>query len=114
MNYKEFRDTCSWMLKMYPDTDLIYADDMDEIIGKCICTNYIKSGSRWKEIGKGTKEMSRQFYMNCVDAIPFFRRLGGIERVSKGYTYIGYIPTEISSINPDKTKKTKREFIIER
>lgn len=110
MTYKDFKETYSWMLKEYPGTDNIYREDMTEEIGTCEIVNYEKSGSRWKEISNQTRPISRVFYMNCVDAIPFFKGLGGTERVTMGYTRVGYIPTEISSISPDKQRKTMRVF----
>lgn len=114
MSYKEFKKTYSWMIKKYPETSNIYADNLKEIIGACKTTRYEKSGTRWKATETETNEMSREYYANCVDAIPFFRGLGGSERVTMGYTYQGYIPTEISSISPDGKSKVVRRFIIER
>ena len=53
-------------------------------------------------------------FKNIISSIPFFRNLGGSERVTKGYTIAGYIPVELSSISPDKAIKIVRKFKVER
>ena len=53
-------------------------------------------------------------FKNIISSIPFFRNLGGFERVTKGYTIAGYIPVELSSISPDKKIKIVRKFKVER
>ena len=49
-----------------------------------------------------------------ISSIPFFRDLGGSERVTKGYTVAGYIPVELSSISPSRETKIVRSFKVER
>ena len=49
-----------------------------------------------------------------ISSIPFFRDLGGSERVTKGYTIAGYIPVELSSISPSRETKIVRSFKVER
>ena len=110
MNYKEFKNTYSFMVKKYPDITSIYGV---EINATCIIENYVKSGKKW--ILSDTKQdnnISSEYYFNVVNAIPFFRNLGGKELISCKYTKYGYIPYQINSINPDKTKKTIRTFIF--
>lgn len=110
MNYKEFKNTYSFMAKKYPDTTSIYGV---EITATCIIENHVKSGKKW--ILSETKQdnnISSEYYFNVVNAIPFFRSLGGKELISCKYTKYGYIPYEINSINPTRTEKTKRTFIF--
>lgn len=112
MTYKEFQETYSYARKMWPDVYMIFSDNMDEKICTEKKTEYVKVGSRWKKENETTESFSRRYYMNCVDAVPFFRRLGGIEHVSKSYTPYGLIPVSISSISPDGTEKVVREFVF--
>ena len=74
------------------------------------------SGKSWKknpvEINKSI--INSENFKNIISSIPFFRNLGGSERVTKGYTIAGYIPVELSSISPDKETKIVRRFKIER
>jgi len=112
MTYAEFKKTYPWITRETPDVTSIYSDYMMEIIGKVQIVNYEKVGRQWKEVTRQTDDMTRTAYMNIVDAVPFFRKLGGRETVTKGYTRYGYIPTEISSISPDKRNKTVRRFIF--
>lgn len=113
MTYMEFYDTYSWMHKKYPDTSS-FCGKMDERVGTVRTTNYKKHGSRWVETNAETIDITGEYYCNCVDAVPFFRRIGGYEKVSMGYTFMGYIPVEIISISPSKDKKTVRKFSIEK
>lgn len=112
MTYIEFNETYGWMVKKYPYTSS-FCSKMDERVGTVKTTRYRKHGKRWKETGTRTEELTGRFYCNCVDAVPFFRNIGGYERVSASYTYMGYIPVEITSISPDKTEKVVRKFDIE-
>ena len=64
---------------------------------------------RWKETEKETETINTEYYMNCIEATPFFKRLG-TEKVYKGYSIAGYIPLEIVSISPTKTEKIIRKF----
>ena len=112
MSYKEFRSTYSWMLDEYPETENIYKEDMSEVIGQCEIIHFSKAGTRWKEDSRQTEPLTRYYYANVIDAVPFFKGLGGSERVGCSYTKLGYIPTEVSSISPDKQQKTLRIFRI--
>ena len=80
------------------------------IIGECRKEEYIKSGRSWKLVETETEPITPANYCNGVDAIPFFRNLGGREIVSMGYTKLGYIPTESNSISPDREKKIIRKY----
>ena len=113
MTYSEFRKTYRDMLKKYPGTGNIYREDMQETIGTCIKTTYTKRGSRWIETEKERAEFTRANYCNCVDAVPFFRALGGYEKVETGYTYKGFLPVQINSISPDKKQKIVRTFVFD-
>ena len=110
MNYTEFQKTYKWMLKKYPETSNIYNPDLSEVIGEIEIKNYTKSGSRWIETGSKKEKVTREYYCNVVDAIPFFRNLGGKETVQSSYTYNGYLPVFISSLNPSRDEKTTRYF----
>lgn len=112
MTYKEFKETYKWLVKNYPDATSIYSDNMEEKNGIVKITKQVKTGSRWKTIEEETEEMTRRFYMNCVDAIPFFRNCGGIETVTKCYTKYGLIPVKVISTSPDREQRTIREFIF--
>ena len=111
MNYSEFRKTYAWMIKAYPETSEIYRENFSgSLIGKCITEQYEKSGKTWKKISENRKDVSPEYYSNVIDAIPFFRNLGGFERVECAYTVRGYLPVKVISISPDKEKKTVRIF----
>ena len=111
MNYNEFKKTYNWTLKHYPGTHELYNSDFDGLlIGHVTVKRYEKRGARWILISESRKDVIPAYYFNTVDAIPFFKGLGGSERVSCGYCVRGYVPLEISSISPDKTMKTVREF----
>ena len=75
-------------------------------------TRYIKEGRKWLRIEREISEVTQDQYNNIVNAKQFFINLGGVERHSKDYTYIGYIVTEINSISPDRKYKTVRSFKV--
>ena len=72
------------------------------------------SGKSWKS--KADEETIRKvktdWYHNIFDGIPFFRGLGGSERVEYGYTYAGYLPVQCTSISPDRETKVIRRYWI--
>ena len=74
------------------------------------------SGKSWKKNPVETNEevITPKKFELIISSIPFFRDLGGSERVTKGYTIAGYIPVELSSISPDKETKIVRKFKVER
>ena len=49
----------------------------------------------------------KKYYMKVEE---YARNESGKSWKSKTYTYEGYIPTKLTSINPDKTKKVIRYF----
>ena len=74
------------------------------------------SGKSWKKNPVETDEevISVEQFKNIIGSIPFFRNLGGSERVTQGYTIAGYIPVELSSISPSRETKIVRSFKVER
>ena len=111
MNYNEFRKTYNWTLKHYSGTHELYNSDFyGLLLGHVTIRKYEKRGTRWYLVSESREDVTPAYYFNTVDAIPFFKALGGSERVSCGYCVRGYVPLEISSISPDKTMKTVREF----
>ena len=81
-------------------------------------TRYSKtdSGKSWrtKADAEETKTISFDEYFNYISSVQFFKNLGGTERIEKGYTVGGYIPTKLTSINPSKDTKIVRQFKITR
>ena len=73
-----------------------------------------ESGKNWKSNPTETEitTINQETYNNIFskETQAFFRNLGGFERITKTYTCEGYIPTRLTSINPDKTKKIIRYF----
>ena len=74
------------------------------------------SGKSWKKNPVETDEeiITPKKFELIISSIPFFRDLGGSERVTKGYTIAGYIPVELSSISPERKTKIVRSFKVER
>ena len=74
------------------------------------------SGKSWKKNPVETNEevISPKKFELIISSIPFFKDLGGSERVTKGYTIAGYIPVELSSISPSRETKIVRSFKVER
>lgn len=72
------------------------------------------SGKSWKSKpdSEECRKIPAEWYHNYFDAIPFFRNLGGSERVEMGYTYAGYLPVLLTSISPDREKKIVRKFYV--
>ena len=75
---------------------------------------YEKKGSRWVETEREEKQITEENYENVINSKHFFTNLGGTERHSKSYTYIGYIVTTVNSISPDRQNKTVRHFTVSR
>jgi len=108
MTYEEMRSTYKWLKKNYPEVSGVLNEE-----GTVTKETYYKVGSRWKLAETETEHFDDRYYMNTFDAVPFFRRLGGYEKVTCQYTTLGYIPTEVVSISPDKTTKIVRKFRFE-
>ena len=63
-------------------------------------------------VDESNRVITEQNYKNIVsdDTIKFFRRLGGRESVTRGYTRVGYLVVRLVSTSPDRQSKTIREF----
>lgn len=107
MSYSEFKENYPYSNKHY-NIDSIFSFSGTIIEEK---TEYSRKTStrRWKETEKETETISAEYYMNIIEATPFFKRCGS-EKVYKGYSLVGYIPLEIVSISPCKTEKIVRKF----
>lgn len=64
----------------------------------------------YEETSRSVESVSETHYENCVEAAPFFRRLGGSETLTREYTTKGYLVTRILSISPDGKTKVERLF----
>ena len=79
-------------------------------------TEYEKteSGKSWKSkpVLVEKEVITRDQYNNLTgdDTLRFFRRLGGSQVVACCYTKHGFIIVQLSSCNPDRTRKIVREF----
>ena len=75
-----------------------------------------ESGKSWKRKSDSeeTSEIEFNEYFNYLSSVEFFKNLGGTERVEKGYTISGYVPTKLTSISPNKDTKIIRSFRITR
>jgi len=109
MTYGEFKEQYRWMVRNYPGTTT-FCGMLEKPVGVETKTTYEKVGRKWKAVRVESEEISGMYYCNAIDAIPFFRNLGGRENVTMAYTYNGYIPVEVSSISPDKQRKTVRKY----
>ena len=86
MNFKEFRKQYAWTLKKYPGTMELYYGNFDvSLIGTVTTENYEKRGNKWFLVSTERNDVSPAYYFNTVDAVPFFRNLGGYEKVTCGY-----------------------------
>lgn len=103
--YQEAKQTYKALFKKYPG--MLEAFDRRPLMTE---SSFVKSGSKWIETERRERFVDAETYYNVFSAIPFFRNLGGFERVSMSYTRAGYIPVEVVSISPDRTKKTVRSF----
>jgi hypothetical protein len=72
--------------------------------------NYTKDGKKWVMKNAETEQIFFDTVKTIANSVGFFRRLGGVERLEKNYTSMGYVPVKLTSINPDKTVKTIRKF----
>ena len=109
MTYSDFKKSYRVTLKKYPDTSALFEV---ENAGKCKITTERKNGKRWTASEITTEEMTFNYYFNILESIPFFRNLGGYERVTNAYTKHGYIPVKLISISPDGNTRITREFIF--
>ncbi len=108
MTYNEIKTNYKWTVKKAPD--VINLRDIDGRFITLTETRYTKRGGRWTETESTTELIPVEFYLNSVDAIPFFKNLGGREKLVLAYTQYGHIPVEIQSISPYGENKTVRRF----
>ena len=111
MKYSEFVKTYSRTLKKYPEIERLWRATPENNI-KLVKIEYEKSGSRWKEVKRTENMIDFIHYTNIIDAIPFFKNLGGYEKTECGYTKAGYLPIIQHSINPSRDRKSLYEFHI--
>ena len=111
MNYDDFRKTYKWILKKYPETSNFF--NRNDITIKMVVNRYYKNGTKWSLTESLTENITPENYLNVVDAVPFFKNLGGYEKIDAGYTKYGYIPKFSNSISPDRTEKITRQFIFD-
>jgi hypothetical protein len=71
-----------------------------------------KAGTKtvWVETEREKREITEEQYKNIIDAVPFFRRLGGSEYLERGYTECGYRVVRILSTSPNKECRVERRF----
>ena len=83
---------------------------MEEKNIKMVEKRYYKASKSWKLSEVVEENITKEYYLNIVNSVKFFRGLGGFERLTKSYTYAGYIPVQLNSISPDKQEKIIRSF----
>lgn len=111
MNYKEFKKTYNGVISEYPNTKELYkgaARFESETIGTCEIIRYEKIGRKWIVTRRESETITAYNYFNIFSAVPFFRALGGSEKVKKAYTIYGNIPFRVASISPDGDTKVVR------
>ena len=73
-----------------------------------------KAGTKnaYREVSKEVTEITERQHEITTndDTIKWFRRLGGSQSVTHGYTYAGYVVIKLVSTSPDKQSKTIREY----
>lgn len=109
MDYTEFKKKYHYATKKYPDT-MSLPFNSDKFIGSMTKTKQIKVKSKWIDIEEETKSITTLFYMNTLEAIPFFHNLGGSETVYTTYTPMGYIPYKIISTSPARDERYIYKF----
>lgn len=107
MSWQEFKSKYKATLKKYPDIGDLWGRNYKITLKE---ESYEKQGNRWVLVDSFTQDIPFEYYLNAVDASPFFKGLGGKESISKSYTIAGYIPVEIRSTSPDGMQKTIRKY----
>lgn len=76
--------------------------------------NTTESGNfRRKPITEYTEIVSGEFYENFIRSIDFFNGfMGGKCRAEKNYTVVGYLPTKVITISPNREEKHVDIFIF--
>jgi hypothetical protein len=78
-----------------------------------VVKKYYKVGTKWHLLTTVNTTINNMEYLNIVDAVPFFKNLGGYEKLEAGYSKYGYIPKFSNSISPDRAEKITRQFIFD-
>ena len=75
-------------------------------------TKKVGTKNGWNLVESETTEVTSQMHRNATndDTCKWFRRLGGSESKTMGYTCDGYKCTKLISTSPDKEQKTIREY----
>lgn len=75
-------------------------------------TYNLKAGTKgaYKETEREVSDIQEQEYINIINSCPFFRRLGGSETATRGYTSWGYKVVRLVSKSPDREVKVVRDF----
>ena len=79
---------------------------------KMVRTSYNKKGSKWIEVEREEKIITKECANNIVNAKGFFEGIGGYEKHLKSYTIYGYVVTTVNSISPDRQQKIVYKFIL--
>ena len=64
----------------------------------------------WQTDQTEVMEITETQYNSTIDACPFFRRMGGSERLTREYTSWGYKVTQIISTRPDREARSIFRF----
>ena len=90
-----------------------FSDNKCSIIHSRYTYEPTASGKGWKSkpTEAKSKTVTPQFYTNFVNSIPFFNRLGTC-RAQRHYTAVGYLPTVITSISPNREIKHVDVFLF--
>lgn len=107
MLYSEFKSTYPYATRTWPETGNLFDRPIEIIVTKAY---FDKVGTRWAESERTTERVDVTHYMNIVDAVPFFRNIGGHERVTRNYTKYGFLPVHINSVSPDRMRKVVYDF----
>ena len=109
INYTDWKQAYKYSVKTWPDVTAMYGNDARIIVTERE-TRQTRTGSRWTTESEEERRRPLTEYMNIIDAVPFFRNIGGTETVTTNYTRWGKIPTKIISTSPDKETRVIREF----
>jgi hypothetical protein len=70
-------------------------------------------GTKWVKVASEKSEMRKESYLNNFQAVdPFMRSLGGKERITKGYTLLGYTTIKDVATSPNKVERIVRTFEV--
>jgi hypothetical protein len=76
-----------------------------------------ESGKSWKSKPDTTESeeitLKQLNLMTCDNTLRFFRNLGGTETVQRTYTSAGFLPYQLTSVNPSRDLRRVREFAID-